>query len=105
MPGKGKIKAAIQKAKENKFRRQFERGEKKGTNVYMGRGLGMTTAKEAKKINKPLSKRKQNKMMKQFKEEYGIKPQKATGSAGSTGRMLELVNNLLVEKIDNNSLK
>jgi len=36
MPGKGKIKAAIQKAKENKFRRQFERGEKKGTNVYMG---------------------------------------------------------------------
>jgi len=70
-----------------------------------GRGLGMTTAKEANKINKPLSKRKQNKMMKQFKEEYGMKPQKATGSTGSTGRMSGLVNKLLVEKMDNNSLK
>ena len=52
MPGKGKIKEAVKKIKQNKFKRQFARGEKKGTNVYMGRGLGMTTKQEAKKIRK-----------------------------------------------------
>jgi len=80
MPGKGKIKEAVKKIKNNRFKRQFARGEEKGTNVYMGRGLGMTTKQEAKKLRKSFN-----------------KPQKATGSRASKDRMNKLVNELNVK--------
>ena len=69
----GKIKQAIKKVKNKRYKKQLAKGEKKGTNVYMGRGIGTVTAKTAKKNNKvrsgatTLSKRKQAKAMEKLK--------------------------------------
>ena len=69
----GKIKQAIKKAKNKRYKKQLAKGEKKGTNVYMGRGIGTVTAKTAKKNRKAmsgatkLSKRKQEKAMENLK--------------------------------------
>ena len=69
----GKIKQAIKKVKNKRYKKQLAKGEKKGTNVYMGRGIGTVTAKTAKKNNKvmsgaaQLSKRKQAKAMENLK--------------------------------------
>jgi len=65
----GKIKQAVKKAKNKRYKKQLAKGEKKGTNVYMGRGIGTVTAKTAKKNQKAmsgatqLSKQKQKKAM------------------------------------------
>ena len=83
MPGKGKIKEAVKKIKQNRFKKQFAKGEKKGTNVYMGRGLGMTTAKEANKLRKSIEKSEKNRQK--------SAPQKATGSSASMDRMKRMV--------------
>lgn len=91
MAGKGKIKEAVKKIKQNSFKRQLARGEKKGTNVYMGRGLGTTTAKEAKKM------RKFNEKVDKIRQNSA--PQKATGSSASSARMQEMVNTLLIDQI------
>jgi hypothetical protein len=95
MPGKGKIKEAVKKIKQNRFKKQFAKGEEKGTNVYMGRGLGSTTAKEAKKFYKTT--KKQDKKIKKFKESH---PQKATGSSASNARMQTMVNSLLMDYVE-----
>jgi len=54
----GKIKQAIKKAKNKRYKKQLAKGEAKGTNVYMGRGIGTVTAKTAKKNKKVMSKAK-----------------------------------------------
>jgi hypothetical protein len=95
MPGKGKIKEAVKKIKQNRFKKQFAKGEEKGTNVYMGRGLGSTTAKEAKKFYKTT--KKQDKKIKKFKESH---PQKATGSSASNARMQNMVNSILMDYVE-----
>jgi len=51
----GKIKQALKKAKNKRYKKQLAKGEKKGTNVYMGRGIGTVTAKTARKNRKAIS--------------------------------------------------
>ena len=72
--------------KQSKFEKQYKKGEKKGTNVYMGRGLGMTTKQEAKKFRKDIEKAE--------KRRQKSAPQKATGSSSSNARMHNMVNTL-----------